>query len=296
MSDMPISRFVTAADGIKIHVRDYASRSTGALPVVCLPGLARTTADFEALAEALAADGRRVVALDYRGRGRSDYDPDPAKYSLPVELGDVITVLMALACEPAVFVGTSRGGILTMLMAAVRPVAIAGAVLNDIGPVLETEGLVRIKGYVGKLPTPASYDDAARMLARLFGAQFPKLSRDDWLKSAYRTYKDKDGVLVADYDVALARTLEDVDPAKPLPDLWPQFEALKPVPVMAIRGANSDLLSAATVNEMGQRHPDLETLVVPDQGHAPLLAEADVIARIAAFAHRCDTRRGDVSA
>lgn len=291
MSDMPITRFVTATDGIRIHVRDYASRSAGALPVVCLPGLARTTADFDTLAEALAAAGRRVVTLDYRGRGRSDYDPDPAKYSLPVELGDVITVLTALACEPAVFVGTSRGGILTMLMAAVRPAAIAGAVLNDIGPVLETEGLVRIQGYVGKLPTPASFDEAARILARLFGAQFPKLSHDDWLKSAYRTYKDKNGVLIANYDVALARALEDFDPEKPLPDLWPQFEALKPVPVMAIRGANSDLLSATTVHEMQQRHPDLETLVVPDQGHAPLLAEADVIARIAAFVARCDAQR-----
>lgn len=296
MSDMPISRFVTAADGINIHVRDYPARDAGALPVVCLPGLARTTADFETLAEALAAEGRRVVALDYRGRGRSDYDPDPAKYSLPVELGDVITVLTALACEPAVFVGTSRGGILTMLMATVRPAAIAGAVLNDIGPVMEPEGLVRIKGYVGQLPTPASYDDAARILARLFGAQFPKLGHDDWLRSAYRTYKDKDGILVADYDVALARALEDFDPAKPLPDLWPQFEALKPVPVMAIRGANSDLLSAATVNEMSQRHPKLETLVVPDQGHAPLLAEADVIARIAAFVDRCDAQRASISA
>ncbi len=296
MSDRPISRFVTTADGIKIHVRDYYAGHAGALPVVCLPGLARTTADFETLAEALAAAGRRVVALDYRGRGRSDYDPDPTKYSLPVELGDVITVLMALECEPAVFVGTSRGGILTMLLAAVRPAAIAGAVLNDIGPVLEAEGLVRIKGYVGKLPTPASYDEAARILAKLFGAQFPKLSHNDWLKSAYRTYKDKDGVLIVDYDVALARALEDFDPAKPLPDLWPQFEALKPVPVMAIRGANSDLLSAATLNEMSKRHPGLETLVVPDQGHAPLLADADVIDRIAAFVRRCEAGREAVSA
>jgi pimeloyl-ACP methyl ester carboxylesterase len=291
MNHAAISRFVTAADGLKLHVRDYPARDASALPVVCLPGLARTTEDFDTLAAAIAAGGRRVIALDYRGRGRSDYDPDPGKYSLPVELGDVITVLAALACEPAVFVGTSRGGILTMLMAAVRPAAVAGAVLNDIGPVLETEGLVRIKGYVGKLPTPASYDEAARILARLFGPQFPKLSHDDWLNSARRTYKDKDGVLVVDYDVALARALEDFDPTKPLPDLWPQFEALKAVPVMAIRGANSDLLSAATVDEMERRHPGLETLVVPDQGHAPLLAEADVIARIAAFVARCDTRR-----
>ncbi len=290
MTDAPISRFVTAADGIKLHVREYAGRGNGALPVVCLPGLARTTLDFEPLAEALAAEGRRVIALDYRGRGRSDYDPDPAKYSLPVELGDVIAVLAALACEPAVFVGTSRGGILTMLLAALRPSAIAGAVLNDIGPVLEIEGLVRIKGYVGKLPKAATFEEAAINLERLFGAQFTRLTPEDWLRYARRTFAEQNGLLVPNYDLALARALEDFDPAKPLPDLWPQFEALGPVPVMTIRGANSDLLSAATVAEMGKQHPDLQALVIPDQGHAPLLAEADVTARIAAFIERCDAR------
>ncbi|RDV01395.1 alpha/beta fold hydrolase [Undibacter mobilis] len=295
MSDVAVSRFVTATDGLKLHVRDFAARDRKALPVICLPGLARTTDDFETLAAALAAGGRRVIALDYRGRGRSDYDPDPAKYSLPVELGDVITVLTALALEPAVFVGTSRGGLLTMLMAAVRPASVAGAVLNDIGPMLEAEGLVRIKGYVGKLPTPSSYDEAARVLARLFGAQFPNLSHHDWLLSARRTYKDKDGGLVVNYDVALGKALDDFDPQKPLPDLWPQFEALKDVPVMVIRGALSDLLSATTVLEMERRHPALETLVVPDQGHAPLLTESGTISRIAAFIGRCDAERTKIS-
>lgn len=290
MSVAVTSRFIAAADGLKLHVREYAGGDAAALPVVCLPGLARTADDFDTLAQALATDGRRVVALDYRGRGLSDYDADPAKYSLPVELGDVITVLGALAVEPAVFVGTSRGGLLTMLMAQVRPAALAGAVLNDIGPVLEPEGLVRIKGYVGKLPTPKDYDDAARILARLFGAQFPTLSHADWLMSARRTFRQKDGRLVVNYDAALARALEDFDPQKPLPNLWPQFEALKPVPVMVIRGALTDLLSEATVAEMGRRHPALQHVSVADQGHAPLLAEAETIARIAAFVAHCQTR------
>ncbi|MFA6267584.1 MAG: alpha/beta hydrolase [Pseudolabrys sp.] len=294
MSDAATSHFVTAPDGLKLHVREYAPRCAGStlpaarLPVVCLPGLARTTEDFEMLADALSADGRRVIALDYRGRGRSDYDPDPTHYSLPVELGDVIATIGVLRCEPAVFVGTSRGGILTMLLASLRPAAIAGAVLNDIGPVLEPEGLVRIKGYVGKLPRPASYDDAAAILRRLFGTQFPRLTHDDWLKSARRTFKDRDGVLVPDYDVALAKAFEDFDPAKPIPDLWPQFDVLGPVPVMVIRGGNSDLLSAATVEAMRSRHPGLESLTVPDQGHAPLLTEADVITAIGNFIERCD--------
>jgi pimeloyl-ACP methyl ester carboxylesterase len=291
MTKAPLSRFITAADGLKLHVRDYGQQGDGTLPVVCLPGLTRTAEDFETLAGALSADGRRVIAIDYRGRGRSDYDADPAKYSLPVELGDVIAITTALQCEPAVFVGTSRGGILTMLLASVRPAAIAGAVLNDIGPVLEPAGLERIKGYVGKLPQPKDYDDAAAILMRLFGPQFPRLTLDDWRSSARRGFEDVDGVLVPTYDPALMLALADVDVSKPIPDLWPQFEALEDVPLMVVRGALSDLLSAETVEAMGRRHPGLETLTVPDQGHAPLLAESDVITRIAAFVKRCDARR-----
>src|SRR5690606_14885058 len=149
--------------------------------------------DFERLASALLADGRRVLALDSRGRGRSEYDPDPAKYSLPVELGDVIAMLTAMQCEPAVFVGTSRGGLLTMLMAAVRPGAIAGAVLNDIGPVIEADGLRRIAGYVGKLPRSKTFEHAAERLAALFGPQFPRLTPDDWIAWARRTFRQSDG-------------------------------------------------------------------------------------------------------
>ena len=177
--------------------------------MVCLPGLARSAGDFETLATALATDPttpRRVIALDYRGRGQSDYDRDPANYSFQVELADVLAVLTALDCQPAVFVGTSRGGLLAMLMAAVRPTAIAGVVLNDIGPVIEPKGLMRIKGYVGKLPQPRSYGEAAEILRRLFDAQFPKLTAEDWLASAHRTFKEVDGKLVTNYDPALAKT------------------------------------------------------------------------------------------
>lgn len=296
MTSIATSRFITAADGLKLHVRDYGRHDSASLPVVCLPGLARTAEDFEPLAIALSNGGRRVVAVDYRGRGRSDYDRDPAKYSLPVELGDVITIIGTLKCEPAVFVGTSRGGLLTMLLASVRPRAIAGAVLNDIGPVLEPQGLARIKTYVGKLPQPKDYDDAAAILARLFGSQFPRLTMEDWRGSARRGFKERKGVLVPNYDVALKQTLADIEVSKPIPDLWPQFEALAQVPVLAVRGELSDLLSAATVEAMSARHPGLETLVIPDQGHAPLLAEDGVIARIAAFLKRCDQRHAATSA
>jgi pimeloyl-ACP methyl ester carboxylesterase len=292
----PKAIFISAPDGLRLHVSDYGRASLPALPVVCLPGLARTAADFEALASALSDDAarpRRVIALDYRGRGQSEYDRDPANYSFQTELADVIAVIAALDCTPAIFVGTSRGGILSMMLAASRPTVIAGVVLNDIGPVIEPKGLMRIKGYVGRLPQPLNFEEGAEILRRLFSAQFPKLGPEDWLASARRTFKQEaDGRLVPTYDVKLAKTMEGVAFDKPLPALWKEFDALANVPVMVIRGENSDILTPATVETMRAHHVQLENLDVPDQGHAPLLAEADVIARIADFAGRCDAAHG----
>jgi pimeloyl-ACP methyl ester carboxylesterase len=287
----PISTFISAPDGLKLHARCWGPRAARRLPVICLPGLARTTADFDALAPALAGVGeQRVIAIDYRGRGLSDYDRDPANYNLAVELADVLAVATALECLPAVFVGTSRGGILTMMLAAQRATAIAGAVLNDVGPVLEPKGLIRIKRYVGKLPQPRSFEDGAEILRRLFSAQFPTLTAEDWLKSSHRAFKREKNGLVPTYDVELAKTMQGFDLEKPLPALWKEFEAMRNMRVMVIRGANSDLLSQATVEGMAARHPELETFEVPDQGHAPLLAEPDTIARVAGFVRGCERR------
>lgn len=291
MQNGAVSTFISAPDGLRLHALSYGQRSSPKTPVVCLPGLARTVADFEALALALTHDGahpRRIIALDYRGRGRSDYDRNPENYSLPVELADVLAVVTALDAMPAIYIGTSRGGILAMLLAAVRPTAIAGVVLNDIGPVIEPQGLMRIKGYVGKLPQPRNFEDGAEILRRLFHGQFPKLGHDDWLASARRAFKEENGRMVPTYDIKLVKTLEAINPDSPIPPLWKQFDALAHVPVMAIRGANSDILSPATIDAMRTRHAGLETLEVADQGHAPLLAEADTIARIADFIGRCD--------
>ena len=289
-NDTSYSTFVTAPDGLRLHVRCYGRASAAGIPVVCLPGLARTAADFDALATELSRDGphpRRVIALDYRGRGLSQYDRDPANYSLPVELADVLAVVTALEAFPAVFIGTARGGILTMLLAAVRPSAIAGAVLNDIGPVIEPQGLMRIKSYVGKLPQPRTFAEGAEILRRLFHSQFPRLGPDDWLAAAHRMFKEENGLLVTTYDPKLATTLAGVDLERPIANLWKEFDALTHVPLMVIRGANSDILSAWTVAQMKARHPALETIEVPDQGHAPLLAEADTISLIARFAAAC---------
>ena len=293
-NDTSYSIFVTAPDGLRLHVRCYGRASAAGIPVVCLPGLARTAADFDALATELSRDGphpRRVIALDYRGRGLSQYDRDPANYSLPVELADVLAVVTALEAFPAVFIGTSRGGILTMLLAAVRPSAIAGAVLNDIGPVIEPQGLMRIKSYVGKMPEPRTFEEGSDILRRLFQSQFPRLGPDDWLAGARRVFKEENGRLVTTYDPKLATALAGVDLERPIPDLWKEFDALASVPVMIIRGANSDILSAHTIEAMRTRHPALETMEVPEQGHAPLLAEVNTIARIDAFVGRCGGQR-----
>jgi pimeloyl-ACP methyl ester carboxylesterase len=283
------SLFVTAQDGLRLHVRDYGARTSRALPVVCLPGLARHAADFESLALALLSAGqRRVYALDYRGRGRSDYDRKPENYNLQVELADIIAVLTALGIGRAAFVGTSRGGILTMLLAVARPTAIAGCVLNDIGPVIELEGLMRIKDYVGKLPQAASFREAADTLRRRFGRHFPKWDDADWLAFAHRTFKEEGGRIAPDYDPALAAILAGVSPEHPLPPLWREFDALAHIPVMVVRGANSDILSAATVQAMRERHRSLEVVEVADEGHAPRLSDVDTAGRIAAFVAGCE--------
>ncbi len=290
---MPADVFVTAQDGLRLHVREYGPRTAAALPVVCLPGLARTVADFDALAPALANGdpARRVIAIDLRGRGQSDYDRNPENYNVAVELGDVVTVLTALEIGEAVFIGSSRGGILTMLLGVAHPTAIAGVVLHDIGPVIEQKGLARIKSYVGKLPQPRNFAEGADILRRLFDAQFPAVTSEQWLAAARRTWKMDDGELKPTYDVRLARTLAEVDIERPLPSMWNEFDALARVPILVIRGVNSDILSAATLTAMHAHHPGMQSVEIADQGHVPLLDSPDLIERIAAFVASCGTVR-----
>ncbi|MBX3537959.1 MAG: alpha/beta hydrolase [Chelatococcus sp.] len=285
--------FVSASDGLRLHVRVHGSRPSENLPVVCLPGLARTAADFHELAIALASDTRRprrVLAVDYRGRGLSEWDKDWTHYDPQVEVDDLIQVLTALGVPQAIFVGTSRGGLLIMALAVARAGIVQGAVLNDVGPVLDPRGLIRIRGYIGKLPTPADFREAVGILKLLSSAQFPALGDADWDLLARRTWVEEKGKLVPAYDPALVKTLESVDLEEPLPELWNYCDLLRNVPMLTIRGANSDILSEATLAAMQARYPKMEALTIPDQGHTPLTWEPAVMKAILRFVQGVDSQ------
>jgi pimeloyl-ACP methyl ester carboxylesterase len=206
---------------------------------------------------------------------------------LPIEVADVLSVLTALELDRAVFVGTSRGGIVAMLLGSMRPTAIAGIVLNDVGPILEARGLIRIKAVLEKLPVPRTFEEGAEILRQIGASQFPKLGPADWLQQAKRTWTREHGRMVLACDPRVASILDGVDLERPLPALWPQFDSLARVPMMVIRGALSDVLSTETVAAMRARRPDLDFVEISDQGHAPLLEDPDLIRRIAGFIALC---------
>lgn len=280
--------WVRSADGLRLHARSYGDDQAPC--VIGLPGLARHAVDFHDLATALASpdeeEPRHVLAVDYRGRGASDRDADPARYDPRIETEDLLRLLDELGIGQACFVGTSRGGIVTMLAAAARPGLVRGAVLNDIGPVIERAGLLRIKGYVGRLAQPRDLAEAAGSLEALFGAQFPNLTERDWRGWAAATWDETPSGLALTYDPSLARGLDALGPESELPDLWPLFGALKAVPLLLIRGGLSDLLSAETAAAMLAAHPDADLVTIADQGHAPLLKGDAVIEPIRRFVDR----------
>jgi len=272
-----LDRTYMSSDGLTLHLRDYdpgAGASADRLPVICLPGLTRNARDFHAIALILSRDPvapRRVIALDYRGRGLSDWDENKANYHLAVEARDVMEACAFVNIERAAFIGTSRGGLILHLLAGMKPHLLTAAVLNDIGPVIEAEGLMKIRDDLNAPWLPRDIREAAALLKLRHGADFPALSEDDWAEMATAIYRDIDGQLAPDVDPAIGKQLLSVDFTKPVPDLWAQYESFRELPLMVIRGENSALLSENTLTAMADRHADLTIVRVPGQGHPPLL-------------------------
>ena len=271
-------RIVATADGLTLYARDYAplAPATG-VPVICLHGLTRNSRDFEVIAPRIAALGRRVIAPDMRGRGKSANDPDPAHYNGAIYAQDVIAIMNKLEIPRAVFVGTSMGGIITMMLASFALDRIAAAVLNDIGPRLDSAGIARIGSYVGRVAPVPSWEAAARTVRDLAGSAFPDRLEDEafWSSFARRVFSEReDGQVELDYDPHIALGFAE-SAAGPPADLTPLFQSLAKRPMLSVRGSISDLLSDDTVSYMRGLKPDIETVEVRNVGHAPLLEEPE---------------------
>src|SRR5215469_3672025 len=263
-------------DDLLLYARRYGSSNLPGRPVLCLPGLTRNGRDFHSIAVALAAHPthpRPVYCLDYRGRGLSQWDKDWRNYSAYVELLDVAAFLTLQDLSDIAILGTSRGGIIAMLLGIMRPAATGCVVLNDIGPVIETSGLARIMGYAGKIPVPRDWDEAVQIVRDMNRRHFTALDNAGWEALARQLFNDSNGKPAASYDPNVGKALSEVDIAKPVPDMWEHFESLRQKPLMVLRGENSDLLSAATVQEMQARHPNLTPALIRNEGHAPLLLD-----------------------
>lgn len=268
---------VTTSDGLSLH---YEDDGTGQ-PVLCLAGLTRNSADFGFVAPHLA--DCRLIRMDYRGRGQSDHAPDFMTYNILTEARDAVELLDHLGLPRVTVIGTSRGGLIAMALAHLHPGRLAGVVLNDIGPEVAGTGIARIMDYVGRAPDLPDLDACARALAHVHAAAFPGVPLDRWRAQAEAMFYDiPGGGLGLRYDAQLRDALVGQAGAGEVPDLWQMFAALDGVPLAAIRGANSDLLSPETFAEMQTRHPDMIAATVPDRGHVPFLDEPQALAAIRA--------------
>lgn len=284
---VPRERVYASADNLRLFFRDWGDESSSLTPVLCLPGLTRNSSDFTTLARHLGR--RRVVCPDLRGRGRSAYASDWRTYEPAIYLDDIRHLLASLGLNRVVVIGTSMGGLLGLAMAAAMPTSLAGLVINDVGPEIETAGAARVLHYIAKDRPVADWPSAVAHLKEIL----PNLSLvadDDWLSFARGTFREgADGRLHFDWDLALARPL--LHPAEPLPDLWALWQAARAIPTLAIRGGVSDILSAETLARMKAAKPDLHQVTIPGVGHAPVLNEPLAVKAIDDFLHLADHPR-----
>ncbi|WP_297798975.1 alpha/beta hydrolase [uncultured Brevundimonas sp.] len=291
MSNAEFSEFFwTSRDGLKLYGRDYVpATDTDKLPVIAIHGLTRNSADFEGIASILKANGRRVIAVDVRGRGRSDKATDPMTYVPTTYAGDMVDLLAQKGIERAVFMGTSMGGLITMCLAALKPDAIAAAILNDVGPEVAPEGLARIAAYTGKPVVIKNWVDATEYARQINEVAFPHYDQSDWEAFARRIFKeDENGVPVLAYDPDISAPIRAAGSGALVPDLWPLFRVLAERPTLIVRGGTSDLLSTAIAGRMIMEGKNTRLIEVPDIGHAPMLDEHEASEAILDFLGKVD--------
>lgn len=279
----------TSADGLSLYAKAYGP-AAAKLTVLCLHGLTRNHKDFEPMIAALPGH-YRFIAVDVRGRGRSAFDPEPNNYNPVIYAKDMGLLLDKLGIARVSLIGTSMGGLISLLMTRRMPKRIAGVVLNDVGPVVEKEGIARIAGYAGKVRPVTGWESAAEAVKTIQGAAFPDLPEERWMDFARRTYRElPTGEVVLDYDPNIARSLGKVKPgALTNFALWRMFGGLKKTPLLVVRGETSDILSEKTALEMVRRHPDAKLATVPRVGHAPILDEPGAVSAITDFLARLET-------
>ncbi len=276
-----------SSDGLTLRGKRYGSRDWHEqLPVICLAGLTRNSADFHKLALSLSShpkNPRQVLSLDYRGRGKSDFDKNWENYNPVVEASDTIAAIEAAGFEDVSVIGTSRGGLIAMILAAMRPGILKQVILNDIGPEIDGVGWARIKTSLQRMREPNTWAEAIEMLHEGLSSQFTTLSEQDWDDHAKATFRDENGKPVRNFDNGLLTSIKAQNLDQELPTFWPQFDGLRHLPLLVIRGGNSDLFSADTLERMSERHPDMQSITVDGQGHAPLLHSGKLPAQIYKF-------------
>ncbi len=280
MSAVANTHFYKSSDGLNIYYRDFGSQNEGT-PIICLPGLTRNSRDFEDLAFHLS-NRRRVLTIDFRGRGYSDYDPNWQNYHPKTYVADVWTLLDLLNIHRVIVVGTSLGGLCAMVMASQQANRLAGVVMNDIGPEIDPVGLARIQEYTGRLTPVKSWGEAANQAKEIYGHCLLGLDDDDFMRLARRGYREIENEIPRlDMDPNIGRAIREVGPQKG--DPWQLFSALRDIPVTLLWGTLSDILSAGIIDKMQAAKPDLTVVPVADRGHVPLLDEPECLSAIDAF-------------